>query len=962
MLKKIFRKQQGFTMLEMLIAFAITLILVPAIIAFSRTALANNAKVQNQATELNQLKNAFNYISQDVQMAGKITVANPATDSHFPLTLSWINYPTDLITVVYSIVDGNLQRDYTDSETPSNNKILIVASNVNLNAAQTYCTWGSDNPGVDASTLTVNLTITIDAESEVRQFTITPRVIQSALTQIPTTLTLGVSPSSAGYGTLITMTAAVFPSVASGDVTFLDGGSSIGTSAIMANGQATYTVTSLIVGSHSLTAVYSGDTNYNQSTSADRSLTITQATPAIMLASSANPSTIGQSVTFTATVTPNEATGTVTFKNGATQLGSPVALSSGIATYATGGSDLPLGNNAITAVYSGDSNDNPGTSSALTQVVNQTITTVVLTSSLNPSISGDAVTFTAAVTPGTATGVVTFKDSSTTLGTGTLSSGAATYTTSALAAASHSLTAVYAGDVNDYGCTSSTLTQTVNKITTSVILASSSNPSTYGGSVTFTATMTPGSATGTVTFKDGGTTLGTGTLSTGTATYSIASLTAGSHAITAVYGGDANCNASTSSTLTQTVNKTATSVVLASNSNPSAYGGSVIFTATMTPGGATGTVTFKDGGTTLGTGTLGSGTATYTTSALAAGSHAITAVYGGDANCNASTSSTLTQTVNKAATSVALASNSNPSAYGGSVTFTATMTPGGATGTVTFKDGGTTLGTGTLGSGTATYTTSALAAGSHAITAVYGGDANCNASTSSTLTQTVNVVLTNIGQNSSTTTGTTISVTVPAGGVAAGNTIIVSFATDPTNTPTGAVTVADTKGNTYTKDADIANGTGTSGVRTVVFSAPVTTALVSGNTITVTYPSAAAKAVSVCYANGLISASRVDVTHTGTGNNTDPTSGATAATTQASELLFGAIGTESRISSTTMTAGSGYTLLNDASADTGSSGSSITIFPEYQPVYATGTYTANGTLSGSTSRNWAAVIVTYKTQ
>jgi len=55
-------------------------------------------------------------------MAGKITVANPATDSHFPSTLSWINYPTDSITVVYSIVDGNLQRDYSDSETPSKDK------------------------------------------------------------------------------------------------------------------------------------------------------------------------------------------------------------------------------------------------------------------------------------------------------------------------------------------------------------------------------------------------------------------------------------------------------------------------------------------------------------------------------------------------------------------------------------------------------------------------------------------------------------------------------------------------------------------------------------------------------------------------------------------------------------------------------------------------------------------------
>ncbi|HYY05196.1 MAG TPA: hypothetical protein VE997_01365, partial [Candidatus Limnocylindria bacterium] len=90
----------------------------------------------------------------------------------------------------------------------------------------------------------------------------------------------------------------------------------------------------------------------------------------------------------------------------------------------------------------------------------------------------------------------------------------------------------------------------------------------------------------------------------------------------------------------------------------------------------------------------------------------------------------------------------------------------------------------------------------------------------------------NIGTNQSQTSGTSIAVSVPAAGVAAGNTVIVTFAMDPVS---GSVTCADTKGNTYTLDADVMNGTSGSGngVRTVVFSAPVTTALVSGNTITV---------------------------------------------------------------------------------------------------------------------------------
>src|SRR5208283_4166499 len=102
------------------------------------------------------------------------------------------------------------------------------------------------------------------------------------------------------------------------------------------------------------------------------------------------------------------------------------------------------------------------------------------------------------------------------------------------------------------------LTQTVNKANTTVTLASSTNPSTYGSSVTFTATVTPTTATGTVTFMEGSATLGTGTISAGKATFSISTLAVGSNSITASYGGDTNDNSSASTTLTQTVNKTNT--------------------------------------------------------------------------------------------------------------------------------------------------------------------------------------------------------------------------------------------------------------------------------------------------------------------------------------------------------------------------------------------------------------------
>jgi hypothetical protein len=206
--------------------------------------------------------------------------------------------------------------------------------------------------------------------------------------------------------------------------------------------------------------------------------------------------------------------------------------------------------------------------------------------------------------------------------------------------------------------------------------------------------------------------------------------------MTGSYGGDANDNTSTSSTLTQTVNKANTTVALASSANPSTFGSSVTFTATVSPSAATGTVTFKDGSTTLGTGTLSGGGASFATSTLAAGSHSIKASYGGDANDNSGTSATLTQTVNQAS-AVALTTSANPSPYGTAVTFVATVSPSTATGTVTFNDGSTALGTGTIASGIATYTTSTLSSGAHSITAVYGGSGTYASSTSPVVTQNV---------------------------------------------------------------------------------------------------------------------------------------------------------------------------------------------------------------------------------
>src|SRR5260370_25242576 len=163
--------------------------------------------------------------------------------------------------------------------------------------------------------------------------------------------------------------------------------------------------------------------------------------------------------------------------------------------------------------------------------------------------------------------------------------------------------------------------------------------------------------------------------------------------------------------------------------NPAVFGQLVTFTATVnvnSPGAGTptGTVNFFDGITLLGPGTLSGGVATFSTSALAVGSHSITAVYGGDSDFNRNTSGAFTQTVNQGATITTVGTSGTPTIFGISLTFTANVSvvppaAGTPTGTVTFNDNGVPMGGGTvaLRGTTATFSTASLAVGSHPITA-----------------------------------------------------------------------------------------------------------------------------------------------------------------------------------------------------------------------------------------------------
>ncbi len=218
-------------------------------------------------------------------------------------------------------------------------------------------------------------------------------------------------------------------------------------------------------------------------------------------------------------------------------------------------SALQPGSHSITAVYAGDANYVSSTSNAVTVVVNQATPTIALTPSIaSPAIYGQAVTFTAALTPPNSvtqvpTGSVQFFDGATSLGTVNVDgSGNAALTLSGptlLNAGSHSIKAVYSGDSTFSTVNSSVLTYVVNKASSTLTATSSLNPSIYGDSVIFTVQVSSAGAvpTGTVLVQDGSTTLGTPALDgTGSATITVPLFTAGTHTIHFAYSGDSNHN------------------------------------------------------------------------------------------------------------------------------------------------------------------------------------------------------------------------------------------------------------------------------------------------------------------------------------------------------------------------------------------------------------------------------------
>jgi uncharacterized repeat protein (TIGR03803 family) len=469
--------------------------------------------------------------------------------------------------------------------------------------------------------------------------------------QSHTALTTSESPSLVGQP--VTFTATVTSksgTIPNGElVTFKIGNTVIGTGTT-AGGIAAFTTSSLKASEYDVAATYAGDAVFASSTGTVHQ-TVQLAPTATSLSSSPNPSTNGQTVTFTAQVTtigPSVPTGVIVFQ-GTSRDGRTEPLIAGVATLT-----MPLfSTSSVTANYVGDGSNAKSVSPAVDQVVGPLFpTTTTLTSSLNPSTYQQTVFLTATVTSGASvppSGTVRFRGAGGVDVNAILTNGVAVLGSAKMDPGDHTLTAHYVAQSPWGESESQPVLQIVNRAPTTTTLVSSPNPALFGQPVTITASVAPpagdsGPTAGEVTFFAGGKQIGERPVSN--PVIQATTLPAGSTTITASYNGTELFSGSVG-TLAQTVNPLSTTTTVTSSKNPSRQGENVTFVATVTATSRyvpQGTVTFTAGAATLGTVGLNGTAARLTNSTLPVGSTTVTATYSGNADFTGS-SGMMTQTV-----------------------------------------------------------------------------------------------------------------------------------------------------------------------------------------------------------------------------------------------------------------------------------------------------------------------------
>ncbi len=500
------------------------------------------------------------------------------------------------------------------------------------------------------------------------------------------------------------------------------------------NSGATYTMTSG-TGTCSVIFNQAGNTNYSAAP------TITDTT---------NATLASQTITFTTSAPASAAYNsqfTVAATGGAS--GNPVVFTSGGACSNSGATyTMTSGTGSCSVIANQSGNSNYASASQVTQTTNATLVGQTITFTTNaPASAAYGSQFTVAATGGASGNPVVFTSA------GSCSNSGATYTMTS-GTGSCSVIANQAGNSN-YSAASQ-VTQTTNAtLASQTITFTTPAPSSAAYGQSFTVAATGGASGNPVVFTSAGSCSNSG------ATYTMTSGT-GSCSVIANQAGNSNYSAATQVTETTSATVATSSTGVGSSLNPSSYGQSVIFTATITGQyglvkgrngikrpTVTGSVSWSDANGSMSCSegnpsAVTSGTATCTVSNLAVNpADTITGNYSGDSNHTGS-SGTVSQEIDAAGSNVSVGSSANPSNINQSVTFTATISGANGllkrrdgakrqdvTGTVTWSNN-TGCGTTDVTSGnpgTATCTTSSLPSGTNTITAQYNGDTNHNPGT-----------------------------------------------------------------------------------------------------------------------------------------------------------------------------------------------------------------------------------------
>lgn len=585
--------------------------------------------------------------------------------------------------------------------------------------------------------------------------------------------------------------------VPAGSLHFFQDNIELGVSTIT-GGTATWNLSKILPGLHKYLAVYDGQAPFLPASSPVTEVYAYKYPVTLTFTSSKNPSFFGENVTFSVHVSSPDGTipSPIQVTEGSTTLATLLPDASGNATYQT--SSLALGVHSIYATYAGDVLHASGSAYIYQQVLDPKVTTTTLTSTPNPVIANNPVTFTATITPvtGTPTGTVAFLDGTTNLGSGTVNAGKATLTTSLSTVGYHTISATYSGDSDHNPSTGTLSQQVIAGYPTALSLVSSPNPSNLGQPVTFTMTVSAQTGTpagtpapqGKVQFTDTttNTDLGTVTLVSGVAVSApVSTLAVGAHHITATYMPDSTYTGGTIS-ITHTVKGYDTTVTLAATPNPAMAQQAITLIAHAAPaathGVPTGTITIYQtvGSTSTAQGSYplnASGDATVTLH-LAAGNYVYFAQYNGDSTYNSGARSTpITIAVNAYASQATLSDPSPIYAYQQKPLIAHIASADSPTqpnsGTVAFKIGANTISAALDASGNA-QTSIALPGGTYTATATFA--ANDTFDTSSATT-----VFTVLPDN----TVTTLTATPTQGSQR--QTFQVSIVSTATHSPTAAI-------------------------------------------------------------------------------------------------------------------------------------------------------------------------------